>query len=99
MTSTVQGNLNTLFLENLQFLKLNIRKKWRKDTFLYMFHTHTMFDYADPDKPIRSQYRFIRIKEESNIRLQFILHSLQLYDNIYSAFSSPETISYMNLEK
>lgn len=65
-----------------------------------MFWTYSIFDPQDPNKPIKTrissqQYWFT----PPHLEFELTLHSLELYDNVYSPFVVGTDRSYLTLDK
>ena len=64
---------------------------------MYMFYTHNIFDFEDPEQPVKT--RLIKKRVDVGLKIDFdlTLHNLELTDDIYSPFKSSEEITYLTL--
>ena len=63
-----------------------------------MFYTHNIFDFEDPDQPIKTRFAKRSIPNKASLlSYDLTLHNLELTDDIFSPFKSSEEISYLTL--
>ena len=66
---------------------------------LIMFYSYTIFDSEDPDTPLKTNLKILKLNRATRYDFELILHTLELSDNIYSPFASTEKVSYLTMEE
>ena len=64
-----------------------------------MFYSYTIFDSEDPDMPLKTNLKRMRISPAIKYDFELILHTMELSDNIYSPFESTEKVSYLTMKE
>ena len=64
-----------------------------------MFYSYNIFDSSEPDRPIKRNIKQKFIPSGKRFGYSLTMHQVELNDNIYSPFSSPQNLSYLNMEE